>query len=54
MPSYIYFEGSSGEQDYYVNIIKADFERGRGSVTAHLQWAEGGQQWSIGGTCAFR
>lgn len=54
VPSYIYFEGSSGEQDYYVNIIKADFERGRGSVTAHLQWAEGGQQWSIGGTCAFR
>lgn len=54
VPSYIYFEGSNGEQDYYVNIIKADFERGRGAVTAHLQWAEGGQQWSIGGTCAFK
>ncbi|MBS2019230.1 MAG: hypothetical protein JST00_40580 [Deltaproteobacteria bacterium] len=54
VPGYLYFEGSSGEQDYYVNMIKADFERGSGAVTAHLTWAEGGQQFGIGGTCAFR
>ena len=52
--NYIYFEGSKGEQDYYVNAIKSEFERGRGAVTVHLMWAQGGQEWSIGATCAFQ
>jgi len=54
VPGYIYFEGSKGEQDYYVNIIKKDFERGSGAVEMHLMWAEGGQEFSIGSTCAFK
>jgi hypothetical protein len=54
VPNYVYFEGSNGEQDYYVNMIRADFERGSGPVTLHLQWAEGGQQWGVGLTCAFK
>ena len=51
---YIYFEGSKGEQDYYVNMIKKDFERGSGEVKLFLRWAEGGQELSIGATCAFK
>ncbi len=54
VPEYIYFEGSKGEQDYYVNMIKKDFERGSGEVKLFLRWAEGGQEFSIGATCAFK
>lgn len=53
VPGYLYYEGSSGEQDYYVDMIETDFDRGRGNVMAHLHWAEGGQEFDIGGTCAF-
>ncbi len=53
VPGYVYFEGSKGEQDYYVNMNKDEFERGSGSVTVHLQWAEGGEQFDVGTTCAF-
>jgi len=50
---YLYFEGMSGEQDYYVNMIKSDYERGSGDVKLNLQWAQGGQQWGVGVKCAF-
>jgi hypothetical protein len=53
VPGYVYFEGSKGEQDYYVNMSKTDFERGTGSVTMHMNWAEGGQERGVGTTCAF-
>jgi hypothetical protein len=53
VPGYVYFEGSKGEQDYYVNMNEADFKRGTGSVTLHLNWAEGGQEFGVGTTCAF-
>ena len=53
VPGYTYFEGSKGGQDFYVNMSTSDFERGSGSVTLHLMWAEGGQEWSVGETCAF-
>ena len=53
VPGYTYFEGSKGGQDFYVNMITSDFERGSGAVTLHLTWAEGGQEWSVGVTCAF-
>jgi hypothetical protein len=49
----VYFEGSKGEQDYYVNLKKVDFERRAGNVPLNLRWAEGGQEWSLGVTCAF-
>jgi hypothetical protein len=54
VPEYIYFEGSKGEQDFYVNMIKKDFERGSGDVKLFLRWAEGGQEFSIGANCAFK
>lgn len=54
VPGYVYFEGSSGEQDYYVNMIERDLNRGSGNVEAHLMWAQGGEEWSIGGTCKFK
>jgi hypothetical protein len=53
VPEYVYFEGSSGEQDYYVNMKKPDFERGSGNVELNLRWAEGGQEWSVGVSCRF-
>jgi hypothetical protein len=53
VPEYVYFEGSHGDQDFYVNMIKSDFERGNGSVELNMHWAEGGQEWSVGATCAF-
>ncbi len=53
VPGYTYFEGSKGEQDFYVNLITRDFERGSGPVTLHLMWAEGGEEWSVGVTCSF-
>ena len=53
VPEYVYFEGSSGEQDYYVNMKKNDFERGTGPVELHLRWAEGGQEWDVGVTCRY-
>jgi hypothetical protein len=53
VPEYVYFEGTHGGQDYYVNMKKDDFERGHGSVEANLRWAEGGQEFDIGGRCAF-
>lgn len=53
VPDYVYFEGSSGEQDYYVNMKKKDFERGSGSVELHLKWAEGGQEFDTGATCKY-
>lgn len=52
-PAYVYFEGTHGEQDYYANIKQDDFERGHGSVEMNLRWAQGGEEWSIGATCAF-
>jgi hypothetical protein len=52
-PAYVYFEGTHGEQDYYANIKQDDFDRGHGSVEMNLRWAQGGQEWSIGATCAF-
>ncbi len=51
---YIYFEGTKGEQEYYVNMIKKDFERGSGDVKLFLRWAEDGQEFGIGATCAFK
>ena len=53
VPGYVYFEGSKGEQDYYVNMSQDDFERGTGPIKLHLQWAEGGEQFDVGTTCAF-
>jgi hypothetical protein len=53
VPEYVYFEGTHGDQDYYVNMKKDDFERGHGPVEANLRWAEGGQEFDIGGSCAF-
>jgi hypothetical protein len=53
VPGYVYFEGSKGEQDYYVNMNQDDFERGTGPIKLHLQWAEGGEQFDVGATCAF-
>lgn len=53
VPHYVYFEGQHGEQDYYVNMNEDDFKRGSGNVTLNLQWAQGGQQWSVGVSCAF-
>ena len=53
VPEYVYFEGSHGGQDFYVNMIKTDFERAHGSVELNMHWAEGGQEWSVGATCAF-
>jgi hypothetical protein len=50
---YVYFEGSNGEQDFYVNVKKPDFERGTGAVTLNLRWAEGGQEWSVGVSCRW-
>jgi hypothetical protein len=53
VPEYVYFEGSHGGQDFYVNMIKTDDQRGHGSVELNMRWAEGGQEWSVGATCAF-
>ena len=53
VPEYVYFEGSHGGQDFYVNMIKTDYERGHGSVELNMHWAEGGQEWSVGARCAF-
>ncbi|MDF2696730.1 MAG: hypothetical protein K0S65_5113, partial [Labilithrix sp.] len=53
VPGYVYFEGSNGEQDFYVNMKKDDFERGSGNVGLNLMWAEGGQEWSVGVTCKY-
>jgi hypothetical protein len=53
VPGYVYFEGSKGEQDYYVNMNQGDFERGSGHVALNLQWAEGGQQFGVATSCAF-
>jgi hypothetical protein len=53
VPGYVYFEGSKGEQDYYVNMNQGDFERGSGHVALNLQWAQGGEQFGVGTTCAF-
>ena len=50
---YVYFEGSSGEQDYYANMKQDDFDRGTGSLQVNLRWAHGGEEFAIGGTCAF-
>lgn len=52
-PDYLYFFGRQGQQDYYVNIKKNDFERGSGNVTLNMRWAQDGQEWDIGGSCAF-
>ena len=53
VPGYVYFEGHHGEQDFYANMKQNDFERGSGSLQVNLRWAEGGEEWSIGATCAF-
>ena len=53
VPGYVYFEGSKGAQDYYVNMNQDDFERGTGPIKLHLQWAEGGEQFDVGTTCTF-
>jgi hypothetical protein len=52
-PDYVYFMGRHGQQDYYVNMKKNDFERGSGSVELNLRWAQDGQEWSVGTSCAF-
>ena len=36
-----------------MNIKKNDFERGSGNVTLNMRWAQDGQEWDIGGSCAF-
>ena len=53
VPGYVYFEGSKGEQDYYFNMHEDDLQRGSGSVAANLTWAQGGEEWSVGVSCAF-
>lgn len=53
VPGYVYFEGSKGEQDYYVNMHQDDYERGSGPIVVNLQWAENGEQFGVGTTCAF-
>lgn len=53
VPGYVYFEGHRGEQDYYANMKQNDLERGSGSLQVNLRWAQGGEEWSIGATCAF-
>lgn len=53
VPEYVYFEGSSGAQDYYVNMKKKDFERGSGPVELNFRWAEGGQEWDVGVSCRY-
>jgi hypothetical protein len=52
-PDYVYFAGQKGEQDYYVNIKKADFARARGAAEVNLRWAQDGQELRIAATCAF-
>ena len=51
--SRIYFDGKQGEQEFYVNMLMADFERGRGSVPLNLHWAQNGQEFDTGVSCAF-
>jgi len=51
VPDYLYWEGSSGEQDYYVNMKKAELAKTSGAISVNLRWAEGGQEFDIGGTC---
>jgi hypothetical protein len=52
-PDRLYFEGHHGEQDFYVNMLEDDFARGTGAIPLNMRWAQNGQEWSIGGTCAF-
>jgi hypothetical protein len=52
-PDYVYFQGTRGEQDFYVNVKKADFEKRTGGVTLHLRWAENGREWGVPLTCTY-
>lgn len=54
VPGYVYFEGSKGEQDYYVTFKEAEFGRSSGPVWVHLVWAEGGQEFDVGATCKYQ
>lgn len=53
-PDYVYFTGQRGEQDFYVNIVKTDFNRGTGAAKLFLRWAQYGEEHSVGVTCAFQ
>lgn len=53
VPGYVYFEGMKGEQDYYVNMNEADFERGSGTVALSLNWAQNGEEIGVSLRCAF-
>lgn len=47
------FEGSKGDNDYFINIKAADFARGTGTPELYLRWATDGQEFSVSVSCAF-
>ena len=55
VPGWVYFETPDDgvTTEVYLNMHEDDFARGSGSVAATLQWAENGEQFDVGATCAF-
>lgn len=53
LPERVFFRGQSGQQEYFVNMMRTDFERGSGNVPLNMNWAQDGQEFGVGVSCAF-